>query len=73
MSTVKINCPSCHGTGLTGTANESVCSQCKGTGMISVNSTDSVATVSAASATPIVVIAPTAVPTAAVKILGRGK
>lgn len=73
MATVKINCPKCQGTGLTGTVAEVVCSQCNGKGLISVTDSDSIATISAASVTPIVVTAPIAVPPVSVKNLTKGK
>lgn len=77
MATVKINCPKCVGTGLTGTVAESVCSQCSGAGTISVNDASSLATLStnasSGSGSAIVVTAPTAPPSVAVKVLNRGK
>lgn len=73
MATVKINCPKCQGTGLTGAVAESVCSQCLGKGVISVTDTDSISTISAASVTPIIVTTANAVPPVAVKNLGKGK
>lgn len=73
MASVKISCPKCVGTGITGTVTEAVCSQCKGVGTIAVNDTDTLATISAASATPLIVTAPIAVPLAAVRTLNKGK
>jgi DnaJ-class molecular chaperone len=77
MATVKINCPKCQGLGLTGTVQEVVCSQCAGTGTISVNSTDTIATVNtnniAQSSFIVTASMPTAVPQAALKISNRGK
>jgi len=77
MATVKIACPKCLGFGLTGTVVESVCSQCLGTGYISVNDTDTVAAVNTAassgSGSPIVVTKAPVAPPAAVKVATRGK
>lgn len=72
MASVKMNCPKCCGLGLTGTVVENVCSQCKGIGTITVQDTDTLATISTASATPIIVTKATAVPPVAVKISSRG-
>ena len=71
MST-QLTCPQCSGLGLTGTVQEAVCSECKGTGLITA-STDSIATTSAASATPITVTKANTPAPAAVKVASRGK
>jgi DnaJ-class molecular chaperone len=57
MATVKIQCPQCLGTGLTGAVNLSVCSECNGTGTISVSDASTIAAVNTASMTPIEVTA----------------
>lgn len=73
MSTVKMNCPKCGGYGLTGTVQEVVCTQCSGKGTISVNDTDSLATINTASAAPIVITAPVPAPASAIKVATKGK
>ena len=73
MVSIKIGCPNCAGTGLTGTVRESICSQCTGTGMIAANDTDTLATVNAVSIAPIIVTKAVVVPPVAVKILSKGK
>lgn len=73
MSTVKLGCPKCLGMGITGNVVESICTQCKGTGMISANDSDSLATINTASTTPLIVTTPKAISAAAVKISSKGK
>lgn len=73
MATVKINCPKCVGTGLTGVVTESVCSQCTGTGTISVSDASTLATLNTASSTPIVVTAPAQVAQVALKAMSKGR
>ncbi len=79
MSTVKIACPKCTGFGLVGTVNETVCPQCTGKGTITVDDTQTFASINTTeaaritSASPIVVTAPPVVPPVATKISNRGK
>ena len=77
MSTVKINCPKCLGTGITGTVVDSVCSQCSGTGLISVSSTDTIASIdtnsTGNSGGALIVTKPVAIPASALKTAVRGK
>lgn len=73
-----MNCPQCAGIGLIGTVRESVCPQCMGTGTISVDDTQTFATVSTtAAAQPnsvaVVVSKPTPIPAAAIKVVVKGK
>lgn len=77
MSTVKINCPNCAGTGLIGEVVEKTCPQCSGTGTIGVDNSQTLATLDNSIVAPatskLIVNAPKAVPTAAAKVLTRGK
>lgn len=79
MATVKIQCPLCVGTGIIGTIQEKICTQCIGTGTVSADDTQTLATVSttvaAASAgnNPLVLTKAVAAPQASVKILSRSK
>lgn len=75
MASVKINCPKCAGTGITGTVVEAICSQCNGKGLITVNDTDTVAAVHTANVAQsnFIVTAPTPVPPAALKTAVKGK
>lgn len=73
MASVKLNCPKCMGTGLTGDVVETRCSQCSGTGTITVNDSDTITTVHSGSSAPFVVTKATTVPQSAVKNLSRGK
>ncbi len=58
MSTVKINCPKCLGTGLTGSGVLSVCSECVGVGTIQVDDTSTLQTINAASQVAVEVTIP---------------
>lgn len=79
MATVKIACPKCTGAGLVGTTNESVCPQCTGTGTISVNDTQTMASINTTeaaripTAAPIVVTMAPVVPPVVIKVSSRGK
>lgn len=54
MASVKINCPQCLGSGLTGvTTPLSVCSECNGIGTISVSDQSTLSAINVASATPL--------------------
>lgn len=77
MASVKLQCPKCIGTGIVGSATASVCPQCTGTGTIMADDTQTLASVnttaSSGSNTPVVVTAPVAIPTAALKVTTKGK
>ena len=76
MASVKIPCPKCSGFGLTGAVVETVCTQCNGTGTITVSDASTLATLNttaASTGTAIVVTAAVAPPAVALKAAVRGK
>ena len=73
MATVKINCSKCCGDGLIGTIQLSVCTACAGKGMVTVNDTDTIATISAAQVVPIIATTPTVSTVAVAALKTKGK